>query len=44
MLGEDGGDDQGDCRTHSKPDKGSDGTHASTLGSSGSRPIAVMTR
>ena len=43
-VGEDGGDDQGDCRTHSKPDKGSDGTHASTLGSSGSRPIAVMTR
>jgi hypothetical protein len=43
-VGEDGSDDQGDRRPHGKPDKGSDGTHARTLGSSGSRPIAVMTR
>jgi hypothetical protein len=43
-VGEDGSDDQGDCRTHSESDKGSDGAHARTLGSSGSRPIAVMTR
>jgi hypothetical protein len=41
---EDGRSDQGNGPTEGQPDKGTHRTHARTLGSSGRRPMAVMTR